>query len=250
MRVIGAGFGRTGTSSLKVALEELGFGPCYHFSEILAHPSHLDAWEAAVRGEQVDWHKLFEGYQAVLDWPASAYYEQLWAAFPSAKILLTVRDPDKWYESTRRTAYRATKMALSPRILVLFLDAIAPVQQRAVRLVEAVAWQGVFDGRFADKQQALTVFEQHLQKVKDSVPASNLLVYNVSQGWEPLCAFLGVDVPKDTPFPHLFDTAAFENQIKERTRFAAVRLGAAATPLVLLMALGVWFWRRRLARLR
>lgn len=105
MKVIGAGFGRTGTMSLKAALEELGYGPCYHMTDVFEHPEHIRMWEAATRGEPVDWDELFAGYQATVDWPGAAFYRELMEVFPDAKVLLSLRDPEKWYESTRNTIY-------------------------------------------------------------------------------------------------------------------------------------------------
>ena len=101
MKAIGAGFGRTGTMSLKVALEELGFGPCYHMTEVFEHPEHVPLWEAAVRGEPVDWEKIFGSYQAAVDWPAAAFYRELMKVYPDAKVLLSIRDPEKWYENAK-----------------------------------------------------------------------------------------------------------------------------------------------------
>jgi len=101
VKVIGAGFGRTGTMSLKVALETLGFGPCYHMMELLAYPEHADVWEAARRGEAVKWDGILGEYDAAVDWPACTFYEELMERYPEAKVLLSVRDPDRWYESTR-----------------------------------------------------------------------------------------------------------------------------------------------------
>ena len=105
MKVIGAGFGRTGTMSLKAALEELGYGPCYHMSEVFEHPKHVEWWEAATRGEAVDWEELFAGYQTSVDRPGAAFYKELMEAYPEAKVLLSVRNPQKWYESTKNTIY-------------------------------------------------------------------------------------------------------------------------------------------------
>src|SRR5918911_5138613 len=105
MKVIGAGFGRTGTMSLKAALEEIGYGPCYHMIDLFEKPEHVPLWQAATRGELVDWQELFAGYQATVDWPGAAFYKELMQAYPVAKVLLSVRDPEKWYASTRNTIY-------------------------------------------------------------------------------------------------------------------------------------------------
>ncbi len=248
MKIIGAGFGRTGTSSLKLALEELGCGPCYHMSEALAHPEHMQVWEAAAKGESVKWHHLLDGYNTTLDWPAAAFYEQLMEAYPDALVLLSVRDAERWYDSTRRTAYRATRLALAWRPVAAFLDLIAPVQQQAVRLIDTVVWQGVFQGHFEDKQQALDTFDRHIQEVTRRVPAERLLVYDVREGWNPLCRFLGVDVPEGKPFPHALDASAYQKVIRERIMYASIRLGAALIPLTLIVVAGVRYLHVRSAR--
>src|SRR4028118_1909160 len=111
IRVIGAGLGRTGTLSLKAALEEVGFGACYHMIELLGHPEQVHFWEAASRGEPVHWDALFAGYQSIVDYPGCRYYRTLMEHYPDAKVVLTVRDPDRWYESTRETIYKAGGVA-------------------------------------------------------------------------------------------------------------------------------------------
>ena len=121
MKVIGAGFGRTGTMSLKVALEKLGFGPCYHMTEVFAHPEHTSFWLSAWRGEPVDWEGVLGGYEAAVDWPACTFYEELMERHPEAKVLLSVRDPERWYDSTRSSIYELSKiMARSPVFRVIF----------------------------------------------------------------------------------------------------------------------------------
>jgi hypothetical protein len=126
-------------------------------------------------------------------------------AYPKAKVLLTVRDPQSWYESTKNTIYQVGRM---------IPDSPATAGQR--RMVNTLVWQGTFGGAFEEKQRAISIFERHIQEVKDRVAAERLLVYDVKQGWEPLCRFLHVAVPADTPFPHLNDTGAFHQMIQER----------------------------------
>ena len=92
--------------SLKAALETLGFGPCYHMIEVFEHPEHAGFWQAAWRGEPVDWDGLLGGYEAAVDWPACTFYEELLQRYPDARVLLSVRDPERWYESTRDTIYQ------------------------------------------------------------------------------------------------------------------------------------------------
>ncbi len=188
LKIIGAGFGRTGTLSLKNALEQLGFAPCYHMTELFSHPGADELWEAVSRGIPVDWDDIFKGYQASVDWPACAVYKELMQAYPAAKVLLTVRDPEKWYESARKTIYQVTDRQLL---------------STHARMVNALIWQGTFHGRFEEKEYAISVFHAHNEEVKQLVPPEKLLVYDVKDGWESLCTFLDVPVPVNMPFPHL-----------------------------------------------
>ena len=200
LEVIGAGFGRTGTMSLKVALEELGFGPCYHMIEVFEHPEHVSLWEAAIRGEPLDWEKIFGSYQAAVDWPTAAFYNELMKVYPHAKVLLTIRDPEKWYESTKNTLY-PTEFASEP----------SPIMRMAAKLL----WEQTFDGNFEDRRYAIEVFKRHNEEVKKHVPPERLLVYEVKEGWKPLCEFLGVEIPEEKPFPHLNDTEAFKEMVQQ-----------------------------------
>jgi hypothetical protein len=213
LKVIGAGFGRTGTSSLKQALEDLGFGPCYHMVETFAHPEHAPIWEAAAHGQPVEWEDLFRSYQSAVDWPAAAFYEQLMARYPDARIILTLRDPERWYESARNTIYAISKLSASPP--TSWLEAVfVSHRQRITAVTSRLAWDELFGGRFEDRQHAMDVFARYNAEVQRRVPAERLLVYDVKQGWEPLCAFLGVPVPQGKPFPRLNDTAEFRKAIR------------------------------------
>ena len=208
LKIIGAGFGRTGTMSIKTALEELGFGPCYHMREVFEHPEHASFWGAAGRGETVNWQELFTGYQATVDWPSCTFYKELMEVYPDAKVLLTVRDPEKWYESAQSTIFQVVSRKASPFSRLLF-RLLFPHMPQTVEMMKTLIWEGTFDGKFADKDYAIEVFKQHIEEVKKYVPPEQLLVYNVKEGWEPLCAFLGVEVPGDKPFPHLNDRFSF-----------------------------------------
>ncbi len=200
MKVIGTGFGRTGTMSLKVALEELGYGPCYHMVEVFEHPEHVSLWEAAARGEPLDWEKIFGSYQAAVDWPTAAFYKELMKAYPEAKVLLTVRDPEKWYESTKYTIYTMTD---------------APDPSPMLRMATKLVWEQSFDGNFEDRRYAMEVFKRHNEEVKKHVPPERLLVYEVKEGWKPLCEFLGVGIPEEKSFPHLNDTESFKQMMQQ-----------------------------------
>lgn len=234
IEVIGAGLGRTGTLSLKTALEELGFGPCYHMIEVFAHIDHARTWDAAARGEPVDWDRLFEGYRATVDWPGCSFYRQLLAAYPEAKVVLTVRDPERWYDSARHTIYFVRHAF--PRWAAWIRPGIRVFR----RMTDRVIWDGMFRGRFEDRAVAIEVFNRHNEQVRRDVPADRLLVYEVSQGWEPLCRFLGVPVPEGKPFPHVNDATEFRARIERGARIVRTMgyavLGAAALAIVLIAA--------------
>ena len=185
LKVIGAGFGRTGTNSLKVALERLGFSTRYHMFEFMEHPEHAKYWDAASKGKPVDWDALFEGYQSTLDWPGCSYYKDLMQRYPEAKVLLTVRDPEKWYQSAQKTIFRPPG---DWRDVLRFL--LRPQQLRSGFIVQRILFKGTFSGKTKDKAHTIRVFKDHIEEVKRTVPKERLLVYNVKEGWGPLCTFL------------------------------------------------------------
>ena len=249
MKVIGAGFGRTGTTSLKAALETLGFGPCYHMTEVFANPEHADFWLSAWRKEPADWEGVLGGYEAAVDWPACTFYEELMERHPEAKVLLSVRDPERWYESTRTTIYELSKSYIgSPifRVIFAFISFLAFggfVNRTWGTMVDEIIFRGTFQGRLEDKTYAMEVFERHNEEVKRRVPPERLLVYEVKEGWGPLCDFLGVPEPEE-PFPRLNDAA----QLRRGMR--AVRALSVAAPAVfgLLAVLGLTLLRRRTSK--
>ena len=234
MKVIGAGFGRTGTASLQSALGELGFGPCYHMFEVFANPGHANFWRAAWRGGPADWDGVLGGYEAAVDWPACTFYEELMERNPDAKVLLSVRDPERWYESTRQTIYKIGKISTgSPfsRLGFALLSRLVFGRFKTGQglMAEEIIWRGTFNGKFEGKHHAIEVFNRHNGEVRRRFPKEQLLVYEVKQGWEPLCEFLGVEVP-DKPFPHLNDAGEIQRLILlVRTLSVAV---AAALALV------------------
>jgi Sulfotransferase domain len=244
VKVVGAGFGRTGTMSLKVALETLGFGPCYHMVEVFEHPEHVGFWEAAWRGEPVDWDGFLADYQATVDWPACTFYGELLDRHPDAKVLLSVRDSEKWYESTRNTIYELSKITAGSRLSRLifsFVSLFVPGVFGIGRMGNEIIWEGTFEGRFEDKSHAIQVFERHNGEVLRRVPEEQLLVYEVGQGWGPLCEFLGVEEPEE-PFPRLNDTAEM------RQRIRALRALSVTVPAALaLVALAAFARLRRRA---
>ncbi len=198
MKVIGSGFGRTGTLSLKQALEELGVGPCYHMEEVMRNPAHVDLWTEAGQGRPVDWPRLFERYESAVDFPASVVYRDLLEAFPDAMVVHTVRDADAWYDSTSQTIYRARNLAPG------WLRRIVPLTGRFGAMVDLVVWDGLFEGRFDDRDYAIERYNSWTAEVIATVPPERLLVFEVADGWAPLCEFLGVLQP-DAPFPRVND---------------------------------------------
>jgi Sulfotransferase domain len=246
MRIVGAGFGRTGTTSLKAALEELGFGPSYTLSEVFAHPEHVGFWEAA--GEEVDWEEFLAGYGVAVDWPACSFYEELMEAFPEAPVILTVRDPTPWYESMRSTVYELRKLTTGPlpvRVAFALAGLFVPGVTGTVRLADRLVWEDTFDGRFEDRAYAMEVFERHNEAVRQRVPPERLLVLDVREGWAPLCDFLGVKVP-DEPFPRLNDAREMRRRL-----LGLVVLSAAAPVLLALTGVAATvFLVRRVARSR
>ncbi|MCG8350818.1 MAG: hypothetical protein MI924_23855 [Chloroflexales bacterium] len=207
MKIIGAGMGRTGTKSLQLALQELGFDPCYHMSEVPQHAGHIDLWYAALQGALIDWETLLGQYQATVDFPGCLFYRDLMARYPDAKVLLSVRDPERWYESTYETIYQMTN------IVPHWFRILFPPMGKLYKLVNRSIWQGLFKGQFADRQRAIQAFVAWNEQVQRDVPAEKLLVYNVKEGWEPLCAFLDVPVP-NKPFPHVNDRTEMLQRIR------------------------------------
>ncbi|MFI6496246.1 sulfotransferase family protein [Nonomuraea typhae] len=214
MRVLGAGVGRTGTLSLKAALERLGFGPCFHGRHVLDHPDRLPLWLAAAAGEPVAWEAVFAGYASSVDWPGAAFWRDLLPVFPEAKVILTERDPDAWYSSVARTIYRmfgdgpSDARVVEARRIVPGLDVFTAFHR-------AMIWDGFFAGRFADRDHAISVYLEHNAAVRAAVPPERLLVMEPGAGWEPLCAFLGVAVPRE-PYPHLNDPERFWARVEAR----------------------------------
>jgi hypothetical protein len=234
VKVIEAGFGRTGTMSLKVALETLGFDPCYHMTEVFAHPEHTGFWISAWRGEPADWDGVLGGYEAAVDWPACSFYEDLMERHPAAKVILSVRDPERWYESVRNTIYELSVVVPRHPIYRIGYKLVSLFVFRGsgdVDLADEIIWQGTFDGRFEDKNYAIEVFERHNAEIRQRVPGVRLLVYDVKAGWGPLCEFLGVEVP-DEPFPRTNDTAEM------RRRLRAVKVISITAPVTLTLLAG------------
>jgi len=206
LRIIGAGLGRTGTLSLKLALEQLGAGPCYHMLEVAGHPEHAALWLAADRGELIDWQRIFADYSAAVDWPACVFWRELLLAYPDARAILTVRDGASWYMSFRETILERVEN-LPPLA--------SPAMRALYDLGHALILRRTFRGCAADMRRAIEVFEAHNAAVVATVGAERLLVYDVADGWEPLCRFLELPVP-DEPFPKVNPRADFSSALRTR----------------------------------
>ncbi len=197
LRVIGAGVGRTGTFSMKLALEQLGFGPCHHMEEVdEKSPDEIGLWLRAASGT-ADWSVNYAGYAAAVDWPTAAFWRELADAFPDARFLLTVRPSEDWYRSFSETIYP----------LVDGADRGDPERRPFLEMVRAVLRKTGFEIPSA-REDIVRAYERHVAAVKATIPASRLLVFDVREGWEPLCAYLDVPVP-DTDFPRTNDKKAF-----------------------------------------
>ncbi|MER8994924.1 sulfotransferase family protein [Mesorhizobium sp. M0678] len=171
--VIGAGMGRTGTYSLKLALEHLGFGPCHHMADVHANPEQKALWRAAGQGQLPTWDAAYAGYLSAVDWPTAHFWREVSDRYSDAKVILTVRDPEAWYDSMAQT-------------IGLTMDATTNDPQSCG---VAVVGNTVFGGRFDNRDHAIAVYEAHNASVKSTLPPERLLTYQASEGWEPLCAF-------------------------------------------------------------
>ncbi|MCB8978556.1 MAG: sulfotransferase family protein [Ardenticatenaceae bacterium] len=230
LKIIGSGFGRTGTLSLKAALEILGFGPCYHMQEVIKRPSHIKKWQQIGRGKSVPWQSIFRHFQATVDYPASTYYRELLAAYPDAKVIHTVRDPERWYDSTAETIFR------SMHGLPFWAYKLPWPMGNFIDLQEQIVWQGVFNGRFLDRTYAIQRFHEYTEEVKQNVPPEKLLIFQVKDGWEPLCNFLELPVP-GVPFPRVNDRENILRQFKRLRQTLHLLPFAAATAVLTLLYL-------------
>lgn len=232
MQVIGAGFGRTGTMSMQAALEVLGYR-CYHMKEVPEQPGHLQAWHEFVAGRApMDWQQLYAEFEATVDFPACVYYRELLQEFPEAKVVLNVRDTESWFKSFT-TLQRTTDYFRVFRFI--------PKARRFLNFVDLLLGT-VFDGRSRDHDYAIEVFNRHNEAVQQNVPADRLLVFRVQEGWEPLCSFLGVEVPEGIPFPHLNEgEKTLKALAQERLIGPFYRKVGIAVAACAVLAL-IWWW--------
>ncbi len=205
IKVIGAGFGRTGTDSMREALTILGFGPCHHMFEVNANEQQKQLWRALANGATPDWDALLSGYVSCLDWPSAHYWRELINVYPDAKVILTYRSPESWWASFEKTIMNG-------------IDKSEDRQSLGVKLIG----EQVFGGRHHDRDHVIAVYEANVRAVKETVAPERLLVHNLGDGWAPLCAHLGVPTP-DQPYPSRNNAAEFQRNIDKSTSGGATK---------------------------
>jgi hypothetical protein len=210
VKVIGVGFGRTGTMSLKAALEELGAAPCFHMIDLIMGENKardLPYWVSIANGDPVDWNEVFDGWEATVDWPAASRWRELCDAFPDLPVLLNVRDFEGWYASVENTIL-AVKLAAQAGELPQDANREQPAPE-LWGVIERLIWSGDFQGRFQDKEWVRQMYDDRIAEIKATIAPERLTVWTLGvDGWEPLAEMLDVPVP-DTPFPCLHDTNEF-----------------------------------------
>jgi Sulfotransferase domain len=213
MKLIGAGMPRTGTLTQKMALEMLGLGPCYHMVDVLADLSQAPLWAKALDGDP-DWPQIFDNFNSTVDWPGGYFYRELAEFYPEAKVLLSVREPQAWEASMRQTVWSVRHGESLIRLLSSAQAHVNPAWAGFLEMIDHLLWEG--KGTFADANaephMMVEAMRGHEQAVRDAIPAERLLVWNVAEGWEPLCEFLELPIP-DVPLPHINDRKEFLNRI-------------------------------------
>ncbi len=209
LKVIGTGFGRTGTNSLKLALEHLGRGPCHHFYEIRDDPGQLPTWQAAARGEPPDWDAAFAGYVSSVDWPSVCFWREITAHYGDAKVIHSVRPEDAWLRSLHATIYPAMRDR----------ETVEPGHQRnLLDMAQELIGEQTFGGRMGEADHALTVYRAHDAEIRAAFTPDRMLLFDVADGWRPLCAFLDMAVP-DVPFPHVNRSQQFQDDQDDTSKW-------------------------------
>lgn len=206
LHVVGAGFGRTGTNSLKLALEMLGLGPCHHMLEVRDKPDQIRFWAAAARGERSDWDTVFAGYRSSVDWPSAYFWRPIAAHYPQARVILSVRPEQEWLKSIHATIYQSLRSRE---------QRTASLAREQGEMAYDIIERRTFAEKLGDGEHALAVYRTHIADVKAAIDPERLLVYDVAEGWEPLCRHLGIAVPPQ-PFPRTNSTDEFRARAAAR----------------------------------
>ena len=201
LKVIGAGFGRTATASPKYALETLLKAPCYHMSEVFDNKGHVEVWKHAAEGTLPDWKDFYNEYGATVDWPSAAFGSELSVEFPDALILLSERDSESWWNSASETIFQ--------------LENIPGADEKKRSMLKSL-FGNKFTPYYRDKDEAIAAYEQHNKFVKNNVPAERLLIWNATEGWEPICSALNLPIP-DTPFPKVNTRQQWQDRVNSKT---------------------------------
>jgi Sulfotransferase domain len=195
LKVVGAGLGRTGTMSLKLALGRLLGKPCYHMSEVFSHPEHIPLWDAAIRGDRIDWSEILDGFEAAVDWPASAFWLELSNLYPHSLVILSYRDPDSWWKSVSSTIFPQHKNE----------------PESEWRTMVTALLRDKFTPDTTNREACIEAFNQHNEFVRNAGLGTRLLEWKASDGWEPLCGALDLPIPEE-PFPYVNSTADFKQR--------------------------------------
>ncbi len=225
LEIIGTGFGRTGTLSTYMALQELGY-PCYHMFEVMnskKNPGHLKLWNDVANNPDktnINWDTIFENYTAAVDNPACTVWKSLYATYPDAKIILTLhpRGPEVWYDSTYETIY-ASEIMWQFKLMGYLLPSI----KRMSNMTKKLVWDGLLRGTMKNKTLAVKRYKEHIEEVKAVIPADRLLIFKVTEGWKPLCDFLGKPIP-DKAFPRVNERAEMSKKIQQLARGAYIAI--------------------------
>jgi len=210
MKVLGVGFGRSGTMSIKQALEEVGAGPCFHMIELIRNNEMIPPWhDAAIKGE-VDFDRMFEGFESTIDWPGCSYWRELIEYYPDAPVLLNYRDFDGFYKSCKNTIYALREAAMKGELVE---DASRPAPPPELwQVIGKLLWEQDFQGRFEDEQWMREMYYARIEEIKQTVPADRLTVFKLEEAsWQPIADMLGID-PPEGEFPHLHDTDEFRSE--------------------------------------
>jgi len=217
IKIIGAGFPRTGTNTLRESLEMLGFNKTYHMKQLLVHPENLHYWTTLRETHTTDWDGLYDGYEATVDFPCYPWYKEHMKRYPDAKVILSLRPFEDWYTSFSSTIWKAQNPPPEQQAAMAERVASDPRLQKVMKVMDFAKVAIIhdhFQDRFADKEYMENVFNDHNEEVKNYVPADKLLVYDVREGWEPLCKFLDVEVPGE-PLPHTNKKEDFQAMVAE-----------------------------------
>lgn len=215
LEIIGTGLARTGTMSLKMALEHLTGDKCFHMIELLKAPKRIEIVKKGYKTNTIEWEKFYEGYSSAVDYPTCLYYKELTKKNENIKVIHTTREFESWYESVKETVYRGKPKSMKD-ILRLIKNMMFSSDYRKVAPVfmfnDKLIWSGQFQSRFEDKSFMKEIYFEHEEAVKSNIKPEQLLMYNIKDGWEPLCEFLGYPIP-EIEFPRANERLEFNRKM-------------------------------------